>query len=291
MEEKPGSQQGSLVVVGTGIRIVGQLTTESIAWMKRADRLLYLVGDPLSAETVEQLNPKGAESLARYYADRKPRMVTYHEIVDRILACVRGGMLTCLAVYGHPGMFAFPSHEAVRRARAEGYPARMLPGISAEDCLFADLEIDPATHGCQSYDATDFLVHGRTIDPTAAVILWQLGVVGDLLSRKGGSDLSALPLLADRLCQFYPPDHSCTVYQAGVYPGSPPLIRSTPIQALAQSAPPLMSMLYIPPSRAPIADPILANRIQATMDRLEPCGSPALDVERGDTDRSQRGTS
>jgi hypothetical protein len=37
----------------------------------------------------------------------------------------------------------------------------MLPGISAEDCLFADLGIDPGIYGCQSYEATDFLANGR----------------------------------------------------------------------------------------------------------------------------------
>src|SRR5262245_24735964 len=87
MEEIPGSGPGSLIVVGSGIRIVGQLTMEAIAWMKRADRLLYVVDDPVSAATIQRLNPKGAESLARYYADGKSRMVTYHEMVDRILEC------------------------------------------------------------------------------------------------------------------------------------------------------------------------------------------------------------
>jgi precorrin-6B methylase 1 len=263
MEEKKKTAlaQGSLIVVGSGIRVVGQLTMESIAWMKKADRLLYVVGDRVAAETIHYLNPNGAESLARYYADGKPRMQTYREIVDRILACVRDGMLTCVVTYGHPGVFAYPSHEAIRQARAEGFPARMLPGISAEDCLFADLGIDPATNGCQSYDATDFLVHRRSIDPSAAVVLWQIGAIGDPLSRKGGNDVSALALLVDRLCQFHPHDHICYTYQAAVYPGSEPLIRPAAIRALAQSIPPAMSTLYIPPSRTPTPDPILAGRI------------------------------
>src|SRR5205809_2021168 len=48
-------------------------------------------------------------------------------------AGARGGSLTCLACYGHPGVFVYPSHEAIRRARAEGYVARILAGISSED--------------------------------------------------------------------------------------------------------------------------------------------------------------
>ena len=91
MTEQPGAPRGSLIVVGTGIRILGQLTMESIAWIKRADQLLYLVDDRLAAEMLEQMNPKGAESLSRFYADGKPRRVTYQEIVERVLVpSVRG---------------------------------------------------------------------------------------------------------------------------------------------------------------------------------------------------------
>ena len=35
---------GSLVVIGTGIRVMGQLTVEAIKWMEKADALLYIVG-------------------------------------------------------------------------------------------------------------------------------------------------------------------------------------------------------------------------------------------------------
>src|SRR6185503_14601145 len=124
---------------------------------------------------------------------------TYEEMIQRILECVRDGNLTCLACYGHPGVFVYPSHESIRRARAEGYPARMLPGISAEDCLFADLGVDPGTIGCQSYEATDFLMNSRIVDPSSNLVLWQIGVLGDATFRAGGYDRSALPLLVERL--------------------------------------------------------------------------------------------
>jgi hypothetical protein len=41
------------------------------------------------------------------------------------------------------------------RSSTDGFDAVMLPGISAEDCLFADLGIDPGMIGCQSFEATD----------------------------------------------------------------------------------------------------------------------------------------
>jgi precorrin-6B methylase 1 len=265
MPSSNGPGTGSLVVVGTGIRVVGQLTTEAIAWMRRADRLLYSVGDPLAEATILQLNPAGAESLTAMYAPGKPRIVTYHQMVERILECVRSGMLTCVATYGHPGVFAYPTHAAIRQARAEGYPARMLPGISAEDCLFADLGVDPATTGCQSFEATDFLLYGRAIDTSAAVVIWQIGVTGDLLYGADGYDLSLLPLLVDRLCQFYPPDHVCTIYEAAVYPDSDPSIQAVPIRAIGDVPVRWASTLYIPPSRTQAPDPLILSRIGAVM--------------------------
>ena len=59
----PGTK-GSLVVVGTGIRTVGQLTVESIAWIESADRVFYVVGDPIAEATIHRLNPNGAETMA-----------------------------------------------------------------------------------------------------------------------------------------------------------------------------------------------------------------------------------
>ena len=133
-----------LIVIGTGIRTVGQMTVESIGWIKRADKVLYIVSDPIAEELIRTLNPDGQESLHHFYGENKPRIQTYNQMIEHTLGYVRGGKRVCLAAYGHPGVFAYPTHESVRRARAEGFKARMLPGVSAEDCMFADLNFDPA---------------------------------------------------------------------------------------------------------------------------------------------------
>lgn len=258
-------KRGSLVIVGTGIRTVGQLTTEAIAWVEKAEKLLYVVGDPIAEEAIRQLHEDGAESLYGMYAEGKSRMQTYEEMVERILEHVRAGLLTCVAFYGHPGVFVYPSHEAVRRARAEGYAARMLPGISAEDCLFADLGVDPATTGCQSYEATDFMMNRRIIDPSSAVVLWQVGVVGDWTFKRWGYDLSALPLLIQRLLEVYPPEHVGYVYEAAVYPGCEPVIKPVPLARLSEAGLSSISTLYIPPARPPTPDPVMYERLGFVM--------------------------
>lgn len=255
--------KGSLIVVGTGIRTVGHLTMEAIAWLERAEKVLYVVGDPVAERVIKGLNPEGAESLFDLYVEGKPRLQTYNDMVQRVLECVRAGMLTCLACYGHPGIFVGPSHEAVRRARSEGFSAKMLPGISAEDCLFADLGVDPGVAGCQSYEATDFLANGRKIDPTSSVVLWQIGAVGEMIFRRAGYQLKTLPILIERLLLYYPPTHVSYLYEASIFPGCESTIVPVQIHALAQVPISAGATLYIPPAFPTITDPWIYYRMNA----------------------------
>src|SRR5690242_1848360 len=145
---------GSLVIVGTGIKFVSHLTVEARGLIERAEKVFFLINEPASAVWMQRLNPS-AESLSQFYVAGKRRLDIYHAIAEHILAHVRQGLQVCAVFYGHPSVFVTPAHEALRQARREGFKAWIAPGISAEDCLFADLAIDPAYHGCQSFEATD----------------------------------------------------------------------------------------------------------------------------------------
>jgi len=96
----------------------------------------------------------------------------------------------------------------------------MLPAVSALDCLVADLGIDPAATGLQSYEATDFIVHRRRPDTAATLVLWQIGVVGELGYARAPRREN-LALLVDRLARAYPREHEVIVYEASPYPSSP----------------------------------------------------------------------
>ena len=249
------AKSGSLVVIGTGIRTVGQLTIEAIAWMQEADSLLYVVGDPIAEAVIKRLNPNGAVSLAGYYEEGKQRIYAYNAMVEHILRCVRAEDKTVAAFYGHPGVFAYPSHESIRRARSEGFSARMLPSVSSEDCLFADLGVDPAVGGCQSYEATDFLLNAPLIDASSQLILWQIGTLGDWTYKRIKYDTKAMPLLVQRLAQFYPLSHLITVYEAAMFPGTEPMIARIPLYSLSEFPITAAMTLYVPPARARVPDP------------------------------------
>ena len=144
--------RGRLIVAGTGIKAVGHVTLETRTLIERAGTLLYMVADPATGAWIRELNPR-AESLEPYFAEGRTRWDTFQLIIDRILTEVRSGADVCAVFYGHPGVFVYMSHEAIRRARAEGFDASMLPGISAEDCLIADLGVDTAAIGYQCLEA------------------------------------------------------------------------------------------------------------------------------------------
>jgi hypothetical protein len=214
---------GLLAVVGTGIKAVGHLTADARAWITSADEVHYVAADPLTEATIRGLAPR-AQSLSRFYAVGKARHETYEAMTQSLLAPVRAGRTVCAAFYGHPGVFVYPSHDAIRRARAEGLRAIMEPGVSAEDCLFADLGFDPAVVGCAQYEVTDFLVYRRRPDPSAAMILWQIGVVGDLTWNPGRTNADNLRVLVAELAPLYGDDHVVVVYEAPQLPTCAPRI-------------------------------------------------------------------
>jgi uncharacterized protein YabN with tetrapyrrole methylase and pyrophosphatase domain len=242
----PLRQSGSLAVVGLGLQVPAHVTAETLRCLESAEEVLHLVADPVTTLWLEQVNPK-SRSLNALYEPGRRRRDTYSAIVDEVLARLDAGGEVCFALYGHPGVFATPAHEAIRRARADGFAARMLPGISAEDCLFADLGVDPGETGCQSYDATDLLIHSRVLDPSAALVLWQASIVGNFDYVPEG-DLTRLPALAEYLARFYPPDHEVVCYVASPYPIFDPIVRRVPLSNLADAELPRLALLYLAPA-------------------------------------------
>ena len=231
---------GSLACVGVGMTLGSHIGPLARAYIENADVVFVAVSDAIVELWVKQMNGD-VRSLQPLYRDGKSRAETYREMVEAMLVEVRAGKKVCGAFYGHPGVFAWPPHEAIRIARAEGYMAHMEPGISAEDCLYADLGIDPGTFGCQHYEASQLLYYKRRIDPTAYLIVWQAGV---LASQLNGS----LHVLAERLAQNYPPKHKLTIYRAATLPIQSPRVERITLRKLADACIEPPDTLVIPPA-------------------------------------------
>ena len=254
------SKKGCLTVVGSGIRGVGQISLEAMGWIRRADKVLYCVADPVTEVWIRKLNPR-CEDLYMYYADDKRRIVTYSQMAGRILKFLREGLDVCAVFYGHPGIFVMPSHEAIRVARSEGYRACMLPAISAEDCLFADLGIDPSRVGCQTLEATDFLLRKRPLCTSSHVLLWQVGCVGDVGFKMSGYDGRNLGVLLETLQNIYGRNYKVVLYQAAQYPVCRPSIKSLSLSRITKANVTGLTTMYIPPKEELSTNPQIAKRL------------------------------
>ncbi len=241
-------QTGSLVCVGTGMMLGGHLTPRARSAISLSERLFMAVSDPIVEKWLENMHPD-ARSLQVFYQPGCPRDRTYQRMVETILSSVRKGIRVCAAFYGHPGVFACVAHRAVEAAHRAGFSARMEAAISAADCLYADLGIDPGKWGCQHYEATQFLTRKREVDSSAYLILWQVGVVGDETHSRLSTGKLERQLLQQKLLRMYPEDHLMTIYEAATLPISSFRSETIPVKKFVTVALSQHSTLVVPPAR------------------------------------------
>jgi len=240
-------KKSSLTLVGSGIKFLSHLTIETQAYIKQSDRVLYLVNEPLMKEWI-QLNNVNSESLDHIYTKYDLRIDCYNAMKDHILDTLNNDEHICVVLYGHPTVFAYTGLEAIKLAKQKGHKCLVLPAISAEDCLFADLLIDPGSHGCQSYEATDFLLRKRPFSPNSHLILWQIGIIGALGHTINHDNQSGIALLTEHLLKHYPLNHTAVIYEAAQYPSFEPRIEHVELLNLTHVGLTRISTLYVPPS-------------------------------------------
>jgi hypothetical protein len=223
--------RGSLACVGMGMTLGSHLTPLARDHIEQADVVFAALSDHVVELWLQRMNPD-VRSLQPYYAEGKSRLKTYKEWVDLIMAEVRAGKRVCAVFYGHPGIFAWSTHKAIEVARAEGFQAYMEPGISAEDCLYADLGIDPGRYGCQHFEAGQLLFYEHRINPAAYLVLWQVSLVGDGSLTRFQTGPAYRQLLVDRLSRDYPLDHEIIIYHGATLPIEKPRIQRMALRDL-----------------------------------------------------------
>ena len=265
--------RGSLACVGLGMTLGSHLTPLARSHIERADVVFAALSDAIVEKWLQRMHPD-VRSLQPYYKEGKSRLKTYKEWVALMLAEVRAGKRVCGVFYGHPGIFAWSPHKAIEQARAEGYEAHMEPGISAEDCLYADLGIDPGQFGCQHFEASQLLFYERRIDPAGYLVLWQVGLVGDWSLGRFQTGPAYRQVLVDRLSQDYPLDHEVIVYRGATLPIEKPRIRRVALRSLPDIALTAEETVILPPAETLKANLAMRERLDA-LDRLEKAGMTA----------------
>ena len=199
-----------LIVSGTGILGVGHITLQTLGYIRHADIVLYLVADPITEQFIQE-ESQNSRSLYGHYVENGHRKPSYDGMVTSVLAELEHYDCVCVLFYGHPGVFVDPSHRMIRIASERGHSAIMLAGISSLDCLFSDAGFDPGPSGCQTFEATDFLLRKRRFDELSYLVLLQVGVIGDPSFQPNRDVAPNLHILTDYLLTRYPPDHEVII--------------------------------------------------------------------------------
>jgi diguanylate cyclase len=254
-----------LVVVGTGIQLGRHLSQRCLSEIEEAEDVFCLT-DPAAFAMLLELRPDAID-LCRHYAKGKDRRLTYREMDEAIMTAVRAGRRVCAVFYGHPGVFADVPHAVIRKAREEGFSARMEPGISAEACLYADLGLDPGRHGVQSIEATQLLVDDRQLDNRSLVLLWQVALTGDTSCTRFHAEPGELQKLVDRLLLDYPPDHQVILYEAAHLAVAPFRAERLALRDLPRARYEEFTTLVIPPRIDRL--PRVSERLRETLRDVE----------------------
>ncbi len=245
--------KGSLIVVGSGIQVYTQITAETEKDIRVAAKLFYLLPPPWAKNWMISLNST-AESLGPY--DEIENNQIQAQMVEKIVRAVRSGLRVCVVLYGHPSIGHGVGWQAINLARDEGFAAHMVAAVSAEDCLFAELGIDPAVAGYQSFDAVRFLLRKRQFDPQSNLVLTHLGQITQLGTIEVVQ--KALVMLTQRLSDVYGIRYQATVYDASPLPDDPSRMRSLSLQDLPEVDLRPTSMLFVASlEEAPIDSDIL----------------------------------
>ena len=239
---------GSLLVAGCGLAGIDGLRDIEHE-VADAQVVFYCLSSPIMRLWIRQRRPDALDLAALY--DEDDRFYTYIQMSELIVASTRLGLATVAVFYGHPGVFCSPGHQAVRAANGEGLRARMRPGLSALDYLVADVGFDPAIPGLQMFEATRLVSGNHRIDPSLHVVLWQVGVVGEMSGGPKMARNSGFNALATVLCDVYEPDQPLHHYICNTAAGVPPRLEafyvSDLFKAEFRAGLTSASTLYFPP--------------------------------------------
>ncbi|MFQ3629996.1 nucleoside triphosphate pyrophosphohydrolase [Roseiflexus sp.] len=187
----------------------------------------------------------------------------YEQIADDLIARARGGEPVVYATPGDPLTAEATSRHLLRRARAQGVPIRVIPGVSFVEPVCALLRVDPLEHGLQLLDALDLAVgdavddapswaslHGFTYTPPLLpfpLTPTRPALICQVYSRSVASHVKL------SLMERYPADHPVTLVRAAGVIGAESIVE-LPLHTLDHRSDfDNLTSLYVPPLM-PLAD-------------------------------------
>jgi uncharacterized protein YabN with tetrapyrrole methylase and pyrophosphatase domain len=243
-------------IVGTGIVGTHQLTREAEEVIGRCKRTFVIDSGYGIPEYLATLCPEVTE-LGTLYEPGRNRLPTYRKMAAEVVSAAVADSPVCLATYGHPWVYCYPTTLITRAAPLLGLHVEVFPGVSSFDTLLVDLGTDIAFNGLQMYEATDLLLRRRPIQSDVTCIIWQPTVVGDPTYPAQPYTAEQFNSLQEYLLRFYPAEHEASLVTTKTFPLMRSVIQRLPLGDLATELEraPQVGTLYIPAlSQRPVED-------------------------------------
>jgi uncharacterized protein YabN with tetrapyrrole methylase and pyrophosphatase domain len=253
-------------IVGTGIVGTHQLTREAEEVIRRCKRTFVIDSGYGIPEYLETLCPEVTE-LAALYEPGGNRLPTYRKMAAEVVSAAVADSPVCLATYGHPWVYCYPTTLIARAAPLLGLHVEVFPGISSFDTLLVDLGTDIAFNGIQMYEATDLVLRRRPLQNDVTCVIWQPTIFGDPTYPTEPCTAEQFMPLQEYLLRFYPAEHEVTLVMTKTFPLTRSVVQNLQLRDLAAELEraPQVGTLYIPPlNQRPVEDTELMEMMVTT---------------------------
>ena len=245
---KRGTIVVDIYIVGLGVLNIDQITRETKRAIRRSNEVLYVDTGVATRTYLESLCPRVTSLFETSYKEYGQRLNAYHHMAARVLDAALDHPPVTFAMHGHPIVGAYAPFLIRDMANLLALEVLVLPGISAMDCLFAELMVDPCVAGMQMYEATDLLLRRRPLQPDVHALIWQIGCVETALHTMRVSKPARFERLRSHLLRFYPPQHVVSAAYSTPHPLMPSTVHRFALQDVCDHAHLLHSgfTLFIP---------------------------------------------
>jgi len=253
-----------IYILGLGILNVDQVTREAERALRRSNEVLYLDTGVATQAWLESLCPQVTPLFGSSYAEGGARLQGYHHMAAKVLEAALSHPPVSFALQGHPVVGATAPGLVARAAEVLGLEVEVLPGISAMDCLFAELMLDPVVDGLQIFEATDLLLRRRPLQADVPALIWQVGAVESCLYTARTSRPERFARLRSYLLEYYPPEHRVIAVHAATHPLSATERHEFAVGEIEAQAHLLHAgvTLFVPAlGRRPIVDTVLLEKL------------------------------
>lgn len=239
-----------IYIAGSGIVSVDQITNEVDRAIRRSNEVIYVDNGIGIYEFLSERCEKVTDLIEPSYVINENRINAYHNMAARVLEAALSHAPVTFLLYGHPTVFSYPPFIISRAAKLLNLKIKVLPGISAMGCIFAELGLDPGSVGLQIHEATNLILKHIPLVPEIPALIWQIGSLETCLYSSKMSNRNRYARFREYLLKYYSEDHVVTAIFCSSYPLMPTEVINFPLGKIADYAVDMHSgyTLYIPPA-------------------------------------------